>query len=271
MLARDPAERPADVDAVLECFWALPELSGDSTSPPVLVKSKRPPRVRPFATRRNVLHKLRLNKTVLKTVSVLLVAVISLAVLGFGLYIRAETQTPAPTVPVDGDVHWAAFDTVKMETQETLSGYCLGRRTEDGSPWQLLEAGPAIPMLDGGTTDDRIEIEPLGSWPSRRHGVTRYGTVSGRTLRRGELSVAFSFWMPTTWTRQRLGSAHGPRAALVRLYLWWYRPRRFLRRYTTKRLPGQRTNTLPIFSTGFGAASVPFVKQKQKPSPWTPA
>ncbi len=205
LLAREPGDRPQYADEVLQRFWLLPELSGDSTSPPVLVK----PAGHAPAGRRTV-RKTRPSPAfkgrMLLTAIAAVLVVMLLAGAGF-LFLRRHTA-PSPVAyraPETISQTEAAvvsdrilFDTLDMETHEVVSGNCLSLRGGEGSAWRIVATGPAHLWF--------LELHPqpgelvdlqghYAEYDRSSAMVFRHGTITGRgrwIRLNEELAVTFS-------------------------------------------------------------------------------
>lgn len=182
MLARDPADRPQDVADVLEAFWALPELSEDSLSPPVRVKPRSGKRTKPRKPGiRHPDHRPKLRFLArMSGVLLLVLTGIGAGVAGFQYILNQPLQGPFGNT--DNAFGHIVFDMINLETQERLSGACIGKATAENRSWVMVAAGADFlwhfELID--EPDGRVTIS--GHWADYDREtamVFRHGALSG--------------------------------------------------------------------------------------------
>lgn len=151
MLFHDPAARFQDVADVLEAFWALPELSGDSPSPPVLVKPHAASKSLSLAPSHARLSGTRKTKTSFKVglPFFLILLAAGASIFALSRYVIGSSTAPlrrkhiaSETLSVNNVGDFLVFDSVDMQNQETLSAHCIGKINRDAPSWQLVAVGP---------------------------------------------------------------------------------------------------------------------------------
>lgn len=190
MLRHDPVERIHDVADVLERFWGLPELSEESASAPVLLKPYNSQHVtinksHEFAQRGTDKRKIKKG---------LIIAILSImTAIGIGVFALFETYDSAgfrlsanafSLSPEKGRSQTlVSFDTVYIDSQQILSGYCMAEMSDHKQPSRILAAGPQyLWLLDlAKQSNDTFAIQ--GYWADYGQAsapLFRHGNVSGK-------------------------------------------------------------------------------------------
>ncbi len=179
MLAMNPVDRPQDVADVLEAFWALPELSGDSASPPVLVKPRPRRRAAAPIVRRMAATLAAPRRGFLLSA---LAGLIMLVLSGVGFHFFLQRSETIPVSPVSGDnAGHAAFDVMDMESQELRVGHCMALFSPDALGWRLLAVDTARLWLLDMTPEPDNRVRVSGYW-------TDYDRVSAMRFRQGAVA-----------------------------------------------------------------------------------